>query len=145
MLRDEKYLLGTAEEIADWLVSQTTLSDSKQLQKFTNIDYATTGYKYNDTFGSIKMVYAEAFHWYGLKKVDTGFSSGDMELVSNYYGGGAGAYTELYAGQDTVSVKNEILRLIKHPIESDEGDLNNAELLIVEILQQKNEPIGRKL
>lgn len=52
--------------------------------------------------------------WYGAKKVNTGFDSEYCCIVTDYYGGGCGVFTQLYDSIDTIDAVGDMARAIRH-------------------------------
>lgn len=73
--------------------------------------------------------------WYGIKSIDAGFSSSDLILISDYYGGGCASMVSLWNGMNdfgedamTDGITECILDTLRHEYRADE----ETKLLVVE-------------
>lgn len=76
--------------------------------------------------------------WYGAKKVNTGFDSEYCCIVTDYYGGGCGVFTQLYDSIDTIDAVGDMARAIRHTLSFQEPMVSNDTSLFVEFLEKEN-------
>ena len=50
--------------------------------------------------------------WYGIKRVDTGFDSNELQIVADYYGGGCAAFLSLDPEEDCATAIQYVTNLI---------------------------------
>lgn len=105
-----KYFKGTVNELAEELEK---LIDWKN-GKFPFCNYALCPLEEEKSPLELCLI---ANHWYGIHKIDSGFDNyDDIEVVSNYWGGGCGQYAELNEDYDVVA---DIAALIEATLDSD--------------------------
>lgn len=116
MMIDGNYILGTPKEIATYLV-RDLIKDKyiNNSSKFYNCDFAIV----DMTNKEIEELTLEEIHdnstgWYGIKHINTGFDSSDLDLFVDYYGGGCGMYDMIYDGMK----KDEYINIVKELIMS---------------------------
>lgn len=95
MKREQNILLGTprgiAKEVLKYVLENTINAESK----FINCDFAVACDEEYETLAERKY---NSSGWYGIKKINTGFDSDDLDLFADYYGGGCGIYNTLFDG-----------------------------------------------
>ena len=137
--KENIYLFGTVEQvatyIADSIMSEKGADDAKKFQGF---DFAVDSDFFHDS--TLEDMKTEASGWYGCHSVNLGFDSWDIELASNYYGGGAACIREIGVGEDKETVIEEIIALILNPVRDTENQLFSREdRIFVELEQEKDE------
>lgn len=91
-----KCAIMTVKELANYIVGKIDTGDVLK-NPFPECDFAIIDSDIADLIDDIEY-YAinEASGWYGIKRVEIGFESTDLILMSDYYGGGAAAMTDLW-------------------------------------------------
>lgn len=111
---DEKYILGTAEEIAKEIVKN--YCDSYNIEDFLECDFAIVDLIDPEDF-TLEEIRYNSSGWYGIKRINTGFDSNDLDLFADYYGGSCGVYDVLYDGLTLIDcvaiVKNMIMSTLQ--------------------------------
>lgn len=120
-----KYFKGTVYNLAEEL--EKYIDWDKHI--FPSCDYAycpeTEGNESNKELADI------AEGWCGIHKIDSGFdNTEEIEVVSNYWGGGSGQYAEISEDYDVAA---DIVSLIEATLESSSGFASDDRLLIAEI------------
>lgn len=73
----------------------------KNLENFTPYDFAVMDTAaFEETPEDLRRVADYSEGWYGIKKVDTGFDSNELQIVADYYGGGCAAFLSLDPKED---------------------------------------------
>ena len=124
---------GTIREIAEFLVSN--IDGGAPNWKFQNCDFSV--FNSFDTNKSLKDAMHETSGWYGIKHVDTGFDSSDLDLICDYYGGSCISSDSLYSGQDEEEMIKVIVNMITNTLSYQEGvkneDIDNTYLIVEEV------------
>lgn len=129
-----KYILGTAKEIAELLVGNILNEDKiitySSVNNFRDCDFAIVENQIKDK--SLVEIYESSDCFFGIKKIQTGFDSNDLELFADYYGGGAGVYHSIFNGNmDIKECEGIIYGLIKGTLEKN-GSYSDDFILIAE-------------
>lgn len=125
------YILGTAHNIAEYITKDIEYVKNNQISSaiFHNCDFALVHFCDIEQ-KSLEEIYYEASSWYGIKKVDTGFNSRNIDIVADYYGGNALCADYI---EDFSQAVNVVEQLILNAI--NRSEICDAEdLLIGEIL-----------
>lgn len=108
------YILGTPEEIAAYLVKD--LIKDKYItssSKFYDCDFAIVDMTEEEIEElTLEYIYNNSTGWYGIKHIDTGFDSNDLDLFADYYGGSCGVYNNIYDGMKNDECINVVKDLI---------------------------------
>ena len=116
------YFKGTPNELAEKLAEHIDW----EKRKFPFCNYAICPEEEESNY----LLYRKAEHWYGIHKIDSGFdNTNDIEVVSNYWGGGCGHYAELNEDYDVVA---DLTVLIEATLDSD-GNLFGDDILIADM------------
>lgn len=119
-----KYFKGTVNELAEEL--EKLIDWDKR--KFPSCNFALCP---EEDDMKLHDLWRTAEHWYGIHKIDSGFDNcDDIEVVSNYWGGGCGQYAELNEDYDVVS---DIIALIEATLDSD-GYYDDDCILVADII-----------
>lgn len=90
----DNYVIGKPEDFA-----RSALG--KNLKNFTPYDFAVMDTSaFEETPEDLRRVADCSKGWYGIKKVDTGFDSNELQIVADYYGGGCAAFLSLDTKED---------------------------------------------
>lgn len=90
----DNYVIGKPEDFA-----RSALG--KNLENFTPYDFAVMDTAaFEETPEDLRRVADCSKGWYGIKKVDTGFDSNELQIVADYYGGGCAAFLSLDPKED---------------------------------------------
>lgn len=105
--KKSKYLLCTLKELSEYIV-----------KKSYNFKVCNFAIPEETDFDTLEEVSINANGWYGVKKIKTGFDNPFIDLFSDYYGGGCGAYRcieptdpEGIQKEDVLSMLMETLRI----------------------------------
>lgn len=89
MRREGKYILGTPEEIAEYIVDESfkfngALIGSYELKPY---DFAVANEFIDLNKSTLEEVNANSDGWYGIKQIETNFDYQGINLIADYYGG----------------------------------------------------------
>ncbi len=130
MRKEDKYILGTAEEIAKEIIKD--YYNSGNANDFIGCDFAMVDLA-NAEGLTLEEIRYNSSGWYGIKHINTGFDSNDLDLFADYYGGSCGVYDVLYDGLiliDCVAIVKNMIMSTLQVCESCKDDT----VLIAEIL-----------
>lgn len=134
MRKDNKYMLGTALEIAKELASNIVVNGETtylSIKDFQDCDFAITDPVCEDE--SLESICYNSNGFHGIKQQHTGFDSNDLELIADYYGGGAGVYHSIFSGMTEQECVEVICNLIKGTFLKN-GSYSDDELIIAEYI-----------
>ena len=95
-----KYMYGTIREVAEYIAEELTEKGfSIPFSKFRDFDFSL---EIDDVTLQNPLVEEKykACEWYGMKHINTGFDSNDMDLIADYYGGGCAQILQLESGME---------------------------------------------
>lgn len=134
------YMVMTVSQLAEFTVSQLNFDIFHNLTdndcQFINCDFCVLD---DDERGSIEEIKANAESWMGIKSVDTGFNNHDLDIISDYYGGGALAVACLNCNMTQEECAEDIEQAIIETIEEFDDTAHDNTLLFVEILNMDSE------
>lgn len=111
MRKENECLLGTTIEIAEEITRKYLETGINA--DFTNIDFAIVDLTTKELKElDLEKIRYSASGWYGIKRIETGFSNDDLELFADYYGGGCGVYDTLYDGlnpKESISIVEKMI------------------------------------
>lgn len=85
----DNYVIGKPEDFA-----RSALG--KNLENFTPYDFAVMDTAaFEETPEDLRSIADCSEGWYGIKKIDIGFDSDELQIVADYYGGGCAAFLSL--------------------------------------------------
>lgn len=134
MRKENKYMLGTALEIAKELASNIIVNDEatySSIKAFKDCDFALVDTVCEDE--SLESICNMSNGYHGIKQQHTGFDSNDLELIADYYGGGAGVYHSIFAGMTVQECVEVIINLIKGTFQKN-GSYADEELIIAQYI-----------
>ena len=111
MRREDKYILGTAREIAEYITDESFrfLRYDCPQGNLKSYDFAIAEMEDGQTLEEIK---DSSSGWYGIKQIETGFDFCGIELFADYYGGRCGQYATLdydYGRNECVTIITEMI------------------------------------
>jgi hypothetical protein len=134
MLLSGKVLFyGTVKELGKVVTEYVDVEN----KWFPVVDFAIIdGEKVEAEKMNLERIQKEASEWYGIRKIDSGFNSENLELVANYYGGGCGEYTEIMSDDDVdVEIGSLIWEILTNYVYYPESKANDVMLFAeIEIL-----------
>lgn len=90
----DNYVVGKPDDLARSVLGE-------KMEDFTPYDFAVMDTAaFEETSEDLKRVADCSEGWYGIKKVDTGFDSNELQIVADYYGGGCAAFLSLDPKED---------------------------------------------
>lgn len=96
MRKQDNYAIMSVRELANYIVSQIDLGNVLR-KPFPECDFTIIDPDVADMVDDIEYYgMNEASGWYGIKRVEIGFESTDLILMSDYYGGGAAEMVTLW-------------------------------------------------
>lgn len=124
MRREDKYILGTAREIAEYITDESFrfLRYDYPQGNLKPYDFAIAEMEDGQTLEEIK---DSSSGWYGIKQIETGFDSCGIDLFADYYGGYCGHYGYLdydYNRDDCIKIITEMILNTLHIQESCDED-----------------------
>lgn len=135
MLRKEsKYMLGTISEVAKELYN---VNEKNFADRFIECDFAVAEKEdFNLENDDLDFIFENATGYYGIKKIDPGFDNGNydnVDLFSDYYGGGCGTYRLIGDWNDTDLIIDTIKEMIIVVLSYQEGYITEDTILICEL------------
>lgn len=124
---ENRYALMTAAELAEHIVSKLNLKDV-DMTLFPDCDFAIAERDCENK--PIEEVANESRGWYGIKEVDTGFESGDLCIVADYYGGGCAHFLSIYDGIGEMLATECIREVIFNTLHQNETVYSTTVLLV---------------
>ena len=111
MRREDKYILGTAREIAEYIIDESFrfLRYDYPQGNLKPYDFAIAEMEDGQTLEEIKL---SSSGWYGIKQIETGFDFQGIDLFTDYYGGACGQHGYLdydYDRGDCVEIVTEMI------------------------------------
>lgn len=90
----DNYVVGKPDDLARSVLGE-------KMEDFTPYDFAVMDTAaFEETPEDLRRVADCSERWYGIKKVDTGFDSNELQIVADYYGGGCAAFLSLDPKED---------------------------------------------
>lgn len=90
----DNYVVGKPDDLARSVLGE-------KMEDFTPYDFAVMDTAaFEETPEDLRRVADCSEGWYGIKKVDTGFDSNELQIVADYYGGGCAAFLSLDPKED---------------------------------------------
>lgn len=116
MIKIGNFTIGTIKEISEEYVR--ALNESKYEWGNTDFDFALCKGSINDIEedvrnGNIDKFTYDLSEWYGMKYIITGFDSGDLTLIADYYGGGCMQSANIcreYSDDEKVELIRELIK-----------------------------------
>lgn len=105
------YVLGTVGEIAKYILNDWISHNRRHRNMIHDCDFAIVD-EQDECDKTLDEVYTNASGWYGIKVGDMGFSNCDVEIFSDYYGGGCSTYTALDKNMSAQECRNSIAKSI---------------------------------
>lgn len=134
------YMVMTVSQLADYVVSKLNFDILLNLTDngchFINCDFCVID---DNEDGSIEEIRENVTSWMGIKSVDTGFDSTDLNIISDYYGGGALAVACLNCNMTQEECADDVELAIIETIEEFGDTACDITLLFVEVLNEDNE------
>lgn len=110
--------MGTARELAEYMADfLSSESHIDEESNFYDCDFAVANTKAE---GELDEIAASSSGWYGIKKIDTGFDSGNLDLFADYYGGGCGVFRSLFDGMSRTTIVEELECMLLHTLNCQE-------------------------
>lgn len=111
MRREDKYILGTAREITEYIIDESFrfLRYDYPQGNLKPYDFAIAEMEDGQTLEEIKL---SSSGWYGIKQIETGFDFQGIDLFADYYGGTCGQHGYLdydYDRGDCVEIVTEMI------------------------------------
>lgn len=134
------YMVMTVSKLAEFTVSQlnfdafSTLTDDGCY--FINCDYCVID---GGEDGTIEEIKENVTSWMGIKSVDTGFDNHDLDIISDYYGGGALSVACLTCNMTWRECVDAIIHAISETINEFGETAHDDMLLFVEVLNENGE------
>ena len=136
IIRDRHYFLGTIKEIADSLTELLLSADSiKDTAAFTDFDFAIVD-DYDPRY-SLTTIAENAVGWYGVKRIDSGFNSWNLDLCGDYYGGGSLSSCSFDTYLEREEVSGFFQKLLVGIIDKHGEDATEKTILICEKMEKK--------
>lgn len=120
------YIVMTVSQLAEYTVSRLNFKSNN----FISCDYCVLDEE--DKEKSIKELLTNASSWMGIKPINTGFDNHDLDIASDYYGGGALAVTCLTCDMSQKERINDVIRIITETISYFDDAVREDTLLFVE-------------
>lgn len=139
MRKEDNYMLGTAIEIAQELAANIVVDGEvtySSIRDFKDCDFTVANINAKDE--SLESICYASDGFFGIKKQNTGFDSNDLELLADYYGGGAGVYHSIFSGMTEQECTDVIYGLIKGTFFRN-GSFSDNDVLVAEYLSNKQE------
>lgn len=85
----DNYVVGKPDDLARSVLGE-------KMEDFTPYDFAVMDTAaFEETPEDFWSIADCSEGWYGIKKIDTGFDSDELQIVADYYGGGCAAFLSL--------------------------------------------------
>lgn len=89
MRKEGKYILGTAKEVAEYIVDESfrfngALIGNYELKPY---DFAVADELIDLNKSTLEEIKASSSGWYGIKQIEAGFDYQGIDLIADYYGG----------------------------------------------------------
>lgn len=102
----DNYVIGKPEDFARSVLGEKS-------GNFTPYDFAVMDTAaFEETPEDLRRIADCSEGWYGIKKIDTGFDSNELQIVADYYGGGCAAFLSLDPEEDCESAVQYVTDLI---------------------------------
>lgn len=139
---DTKYIIGTisgvSRKIVEMIRENGTTITRTSLHKFKNFDYAIIeGDCLESTDVKFILTNNKIYEYYGMKKQHTGFDSENLELISDYYGGGCGTYGSIYEGVFASEAVILIKGMMKTTLEKNGNTVSEGLLILVKFIDEE--------
>ena len=89
MRKEERYILGTAREIAEYIVDESFDFTNKFRMEgvLKPYDFAIANEFADEEGETLEKIKIASSGWYGIKQIETGFDFEGINLFADYYGG----------------------------------------------------------
>ena len=114
MRREDKYILGTPQELAEYIVDESfkfngALIGSYELKPY---NFAVADEFIDLNKSTLEEINASSNGWYGIKQIEAGFDYQGIDLIADYYGGRCMVCSELeldYSRAECVTIIAEMI------------------------------------
>lgn len=114
MRTEDKYVLGTPHEIAEYIIDKSLRFRKALMSNYdlTPYDFAVADDLCDPNELSLEEIKGSSSGWYGIKQIDAGFDYQGIDLIADYYGGRCMVCSELeldYSRADCVAIVEEMI------------------------------------
>lgn len=114
MRREEKYILGTPKELAEYIVDESFKFKNSPMQncELKPYDFAVADEFIDLNKSTLEEINASSDGWYGIKQIEAGFDYQGIDLIADYYGGRCMVCGELeldYSRAECVTIIAEMI------------------------------------
>lgn len=104
----DNYVIGKPEDFA-----RSVLGRKNKAEDFTPYDFVVMDTAaFEEDPEDLEYVADCSEGWYGIKKIDTGFDSNELQIIADYYGGGCTAFLSLDPEEDYETAVQSVTDLI---------------------------------
>lgn len=112
MKAEGSLILGTAREVTEYLLKNSfNHNGTLKSNIFHDCDFAVANDMYLTNY-TLEEILINSDGWYGIKRIDAGFDSENMELITDYYGGGCATLTSVMYDEE----KNNVINIVEKSI-----------------------------
>lgn len=94
-----KICILTVNELSERLIAEINLKNVLE-KPFPECDFAIAEIKNENE--SLEAIAETSTGWFGIKSVETGFDSNNLNLIVDYYGGGCANLIEIFNGTEYI-------------------------------------------
>ena len=114
MRTEDKYVLGTPHEIAEYIIDKLLGFRGALMSNYdlTPYDFAVADDLCDTNELSLEEIKGSSSGWYGIKQIDAGFDYQGINLIADYYGGRCMVCSELeldYSRAECVAIVEEMI------------------------------------
>lgn len=132
IIDDDLYMVKSVRNLAAYVVSNLNYDGIRDLtsddHNFIDCDFCTIG-DVEET-ESLEKIVKNSYSWHGIKKIDIGFSSSDLDIAVDYYGGGCLQTTSLNYNMSNIGCIELIKEIIMRSF-ADNGDCVEDDTLLL--------------
>lgn len=134
IINDDLYIIKSVRNLAEYVVSNLNYDGIADLtsggHNFIDCDFCTIDISNNI---SIQEVIDSSLGWHGIKTIDIGFNSSELDIGVDYYGGGCLHTTSLNYGMDKKQCVEFIKEIIMESLDDNGENVEDDTLLLVEV------------
>lgn len=135
VIDDKLYMIKTVDELAKYTVSDLNYDGIENLidnnHKFIDCDFCTID-QYSENV-SIREIVTYGCAWHGIKAIDIGFTSSDLDIATDYYGGGCLQTVSLNYEMNKEQCIEFVEGIIIQSLDDNGENVDSDMLLLVEV------------